>query len=168
MLGLGSSLSYGQESAFLECARYTDRDMRVRCLEITLIQALKRQEATANSARRENITTDSVQNQHLPPAPVETSNQGRVEAYGKENQALVVSRSDGTEELLDEVSGLDTFKPNMLDITLDSGQVWRQVYPKRFDLREGDMVRIYPSRWGDNYRLTTARLSGFIQVSRVK
>lgn len=76
----------------------------------------------------------------------------------------MVTISDATKEPLDEVSTLDIVKPNMLDITLNSGQV----YPKRFGLREGDLVRFYPSRWGDNFKLTTSRLSGFIQVSKVK
>ena len=169
MLGLGSSVSYGQDSAFLECAKYTDRDLRVRCLEITLTQALKRQEAMANPANSQNVMKDSVQNRPLQrPRDSEVANQGRIETFGRERQPQVVTRNDGSEELLDEVSDLDVIKPNMLDITLDSGQVWRQVYPKRFALKKGDLVRIYPSKWGDDFRLTTSRLSGFIQVSRVK
>jgi len=143
--------------------------MRVRCLEITLIQALKRQESTENPARRGNATTDSVQNQRTPgPAGGEVTNREHMDAFGKEKQARLVTKNDGTEELNDVVSALKIFQPNMWDIILNNGQVWRQEYPKRFGLREGDFVRIRPSRWGDNYRLTTSRLSGFIQVSRVK
>jgi len=58
--------------------------------------------------------------------------------------------------------------PNAYLITLDNGQVWRQTQP-RYDyfLRPGSDVRIYSSRWR-SFRLTSSKLSGHIQVERVR
>jgi hypothetical protein len=53
-------------------------------------------------------------------------------------------------------------------ITLDNGQVWRQMQPKRYPLQPGYDVRIYSSRWGNSYRLSSPILNGFIQVERVR
>ena len=162
LIGLGSSLSYADESDFLACARYTNRAIRFACLDATLQKAIKQQNPTANSPISE-------ENKSLPrPVDNRAANQERVDTFGLEQETRVVSTGEGTEELQDEITALNSIKPNMWDITLNGGQVWRQVLPKRFDLRPGDMVRIYPSRWGNNFRLTTSRLSGFIQVSRVK
>lgn len=57
--------------------------------------------------------------------------------------------------------------PNAFLITLDNGQVWRQSVPKPYQLRVGDRVRIYFSRWRA-YRLTNEELKGFIQVDRAR
>lgn len=69
--------------------------------------------------------------------------------------------------LVDTVAELSQFRPNQWTVTLASGQVWRQMLPKRFFLREGSEVRIAPSRWGESYRLTSEGLAGFIQVERI-
>ena len=52
-------------------------------------------------------------------------------------------------------------------ITLDNGQIWEQTQPKRYPLRPGLEVRIYPSRWG-GYRLTGVGSGGNIQVRRLR
>lgn len=166
-------MSYAQDSAFLACAKYTDREMRVTCLEAALNEALKQQNATTNSSRSKDDTAKKIvgfDRSTIPNAPAAgaATNHDRVDAFGTEKQAQVVTTNTGNEELLDEISALNSIKPNMWNITLNSGQVWQQVHPKRFALKTGDTVRISASRWGNNFRLTTSRLSGFIQVSRVK
>lgn len=90
----------------------------------------------------------------------------RLEEFGRGPR--VVINENGEDELNDVVVELLMAKPNMWLIRLESGQVWNQVHPKRLNLREGDVVRIYPTGWGDNFRLETARLSGYIQVLRVE
>ena len=173
LIGLVSPLSHAHDSAFLACAKYTDHEMRVACLEAVLNEALKQQNATINSSRSKDDAAEkivgfdrsTIQNS---PAAGTATNQERVEAFGLEQQARIVSASEGTEELVDEISALNSIKPNMWYITLNSGQVWQQVHPKRFELRTGDTVQIHSSGWGKNFRLTASRLSGFIQVSRVK
>lgn len=58
--------------------------------------------------------------------------------------------------------------PNAYVIRLDNGQIWEQTEPKRYALRPGLEVRIYPTRWGSRYRLTGIDSGGHIQVRRVE
>lgn len=67
-----------------------------------------------------------------------------------------------------KVAALARAPDRTLVITLDNGQVWRQTVPMPYRLREGLEVRLYPSRWGDTYRLTNDQLRGYIQVERVR
>lgn len=97
---------------------------------------------------------------------VNTDSEDNLESFGR-GQAKVVKMEDGRDELFDVVAEIDVYRPNMINITLASGQVWRQTHARRYNLRKGDSVRIYPSGWGDSYRLATERLSGFIQVNRL-
>ncbi len=106
---------------------------------------------------------DAPESDAMDAEPVE---ENAVESFGRE--ARVVVNMDGQDELQDVITELLEANPNMWLIRLASGQVWRQTHSKRLNLREGDAVRIYPSRWGENYRLQTPRLSGFIQVLRVE
>jgi hypothetical protein len=53
-------------------------------------------------------------------------------------------------------------------VTLASGQVWKQEFPRTLNLREGDQISIYQAGIGNGYRLATARLSGFIRVERAQ
>ena len=71
-------------------------------------------------------------------------------------------------EIFATVAQLRETVPNSFLITLDNGQVWRQTVPLAYGLREGAEVRLYPSRWGDSYRLTDDDLRGYIQVERVR
>jgi hypothetical protein len=54
--------------------------------------------------------------------------------------------------------------PNNYIITLDTGQVWEQAEPRRYPLSTGLEVRIYPTRWGQQYRLTSEEHGGQIKV----
>jgi len=71
-------------------------------------------------------------------------------------------------EIFATVAELRETVPNSYLITLDNGQVWRQTVPMAYGLREGAEVHLYPSRWGDSYRLTDEDLRGYIQVERVR
>lgn len=72
------------------------------------------------------------------------------------------------EELVAMVAGVREFAPGQLTVTLANGQVWRQTRAERYNLREGHEVRIYPTRWGNNFRMSAKGLGGFIQVERVE
>jgi hypothetical protein len=54
--------------------------------------------------------------------------------------------------------------PNAWLVALDNGEVWEQIDPKPYRLREGMQVRIYASTWGSSHRLTAPDLNGFIRV----
>jgi hypothetical protein len=105
------------------------------------------------------------------PAPQETvSNQA--ESFGDRPPAASVGRiirnGDGEDELIDTIAELVEREPNRWLITLAGGQVWYQANSKRFRLREGMQVRIYPSPLGGSYRLSAQEKNGFIQVSKVR
>jgi hypothetical protein len=90
----------------------------------------------------------------------------QLEEFGR--QSRVVVNENGEDELNDVVAELVMAKPDQWLVKLASGQVWRQTHPRRLNLREGDAVRIYPTGWGENFRLEAVRLNGFIQVLRVE
>jgi hypothetical protein len=74
----------------------------------------------------------------------------------------------GKKELHDRIEALDTNGEGGWLVTLASGQVWRQNGSRRYNLRVGQEVRIYPSGWGDSYRLAVAELGSFIPVDRTR
>lgn len=78
------------------------------------------------------------------------------------------SGAGGEKEFTGTIAALREGVPNEYRITLDNGQVWQQMRPEQYPLRVGHEVRIYPTRWGDSYRLTVEDLNGFIQVERVR
>lgn len=78
------------------------------------------------------------------------------------------SRDEKPEELQATVASVREFAPGQLMVTLDNGQIWRQSRADRYTLREGHEVRIYATRWGNNFRLSAKDLGGFIQVERVE
>ena len=66
------------------------------------------------------------------------------------------------------VTALREILPGRVEVTLANGQVWRQTYSDSYNLLVGHEVRIYPSGFGQAFRLTATELRGFIQVERVK
>ena len=86
--------------------------------------------------------------------------------FGRE-EPYVVKGDDGEAELIGRIASLQKTNTGWI-VILEQGQVWRQMVSKRYDLHEGQEVRIYPTRWGDSYRLTAADTSGFIQVQRIE
>ena len=99
-------------------------------------------------------------------APAGNSN--TVEGFGRiEPDARILEGSGGKTELVDTVAELEQLGPSMLMITLSSGQKWKQMISKRYNLNVGDEIRIYPTRWGSSYRLTSERAGSYIQVERV-
>jgi hypothetical protein len=71
-------------------------------------------------------------------------------------------------ELHSTISKLKEIVPGRYLITLENGQVWRQMVGARYQLRVGHHVRIYPTGWGTSFRLSAEGVKGFIQVERVR
>ena len=79
------------------------------------------------------------------------------------------SESQGdVEEMRGTIAALRQTVPNSFINTLENGQVWRQMRPQWYPLQVGHNVRIYPTRWGNSYRMSSVELNGFIQVERVQ
>jgi hypothetical protein len=167
-----------QDSAFLACARFEDRGQRIACLEDTLEAATAAQaEATPGAAAI--IPAAPV----AAPAPMaaetavpatagapgnERSLLDRIRTFGQDQSAASLSTDgSGQDRLHDSITALEK-RNNLWIVTLSTGQVWRQTYPRNLLLREGDEVVIDQKGIGSSYRLSTPRLSGSIRVERAR
>ena len=89
----------------------------------------------------------------------------------EENFGLPPEKQEDTNELVElhsTISKLKEYVPSRYLITLENGQVWRQMVGEKYALKVGYKVRIYPSRWGKSFRLSAEGVKGFIQVERVR
>ena len=77
-------------------------------------------------------------------------------------------RNNRDTELIARIAVIKELNPNRKLITLENGQVWEQQGTKVFAMKAGDEVRIYPSRWGNSYRLASQSHNGFITVQRLQ
>jgi hypothetical protein len=142
-----------QDVELEEAEENTERQSFFRLPRIGNIFRRDESEIVGNSPETEETENDSAQTD-------------QVAEFGR--QSRVVINENGEDELNDVVTELVMAKPDQWLVKLASGQVWRQTHPRRLNLREGDAVRIYPTGWGENFRLEAERLSGFIQVLRVE
>ena len=83
------------------------------------------------------------------------------------NQSRDADSSTVPTELTSQVAALEN-DPSGWTITLENGQIWKQVISKRYNLKEGQQVHIYPSHWGKSYRLSAKGNGSFIQVKRLR
>lgn len=179
-----------QDSAFLACGQYSDRGKRIACLEDALEAAMATRDTplaqpappvTRNSAVADApVTTPAAAPVRAdapiaaPAAPVTENDQSfldRLRNFGKgetantDASASVSTDADGQDQLHDIITKLEK-RNNLWIVTLSSGQVWKQAFPRTLNLREGDEISIYQAGIGNGYRLATSRLSGFIRVER--
>jgi hypothetical protein len=70
-------------------------------------------------------------------------------------------------EVTGEVAAVREILPGRIEVTLTNGQVWRQTDSDRYNLLVGHEVRIYPTGFGQYFRLSSKELRRFIQVERV-
>jgi hypothetical protein len=162
------------------CRALEDRLQRFDCYEsldaadttVPRQEAVSRESLPVEQSVPANTSTVAQPAEREQPAPVSNPLAGEnrdVETFGRESEAenvRVIEGTGGKAELLDTIASLEQRNPNLWLITLQSGQTWRQMITKRYPMQVGDEVRIYPSRWGNAYRLTATRVSGYIQVER--
>ncbi len=101
-----------------------------------------------------------VESASIPPADSVENNFGLPEKKVNENAPA--------NELIARVAEIKELGLNRFLITLENGQVWEQMQTRRFALADGDEVRIYPTRWGSSYRLSSQSHKGYIQVQRLR
>jgi len=101
----------------------------------------------------------------VPPAATRAQSDQSVASFGQEAR---VESNDGENILVDKVTSIRQVETTKVQLTLESGQVWRQTVGKTFMIRKGDSVRISGTNWGNDYRLTVEGKPGFIQISRVQ
>jgi hypothetical protein len=71
-------------------------------------------------------------------------------------------------EQISQVASLREIQPGRVEVTLTNGQVWRQTNSDRYNLLVGHEVRLYPTGFGQYFRLSSTKARGFIQVERVR
>ena len=105
------------------------------------------------------------------PQPAESASVNTTDSF-EDNFGLpeekINDSNEKANELIATVAELKELNGNRFIITLENGQVWEQMETRRFALAEGDEVRIYPTRWGSSYRLSSQSHNGFIQVQRLR
>lgn len=123
--------------------------------------AASRRAETARDAvptvNRKATDIKTVQAEPVTPAP-----------RAREKSSASSAETESGREFFGTIAALQERVPNEYVITLDDGQVWRQMRSQRYPLHVGDSVRIYPTRWGKAYRLTAEKAHGFTQVERVR
>jgi len=157
------------------------------CLDIVSpIERLACFEEQANAAqgrgtsiRQQNLPVVSIprnsSQQPASEAPQEVESAGIPPAdsiesdFGLPEETINDQREKAQEnELIARVAKIKELDRNRFLITLENGQTWEQMETKRFALAEGDEVRIYSTRWGSSYRLSSQSRNGFIQVQRLR
>jgi hypothetical protein len=177
-----------QGEPFLRCAALSDRTARVLCLEDDLEKATTQSAAkpaapaatatTAAPARATAIGSTSTataagasSTPATPTAPTlapEAEEKKRFALFGLLDREPKEDKPEFSESMQATVVDLTEFKPEVWTITLDNGQVWRQLYTQRYNLREGDKITIYRKEGALQFRLEAERFSGMIRVERVK
>jgi hypothetical protein len=116
-------------------------------------------------APSETAITESAHAATRATAPAVASEPTPVAEFGQP-AARVEPDAEGAEILIDRVVEARRVEPTKWLLTLQSGQLWRQSVGKSYVIRPGDTVRISPSSWGSDYRLSVEGRRGYIQVTR--
>jgi hypothetical protein len=158
----------GESAAGLvACAGVESAIARLDCYD-NLARRAAAEDARAETQRAgsEPVNAESPRDEPTPAAgrPVEvpaanSPRPSRREARAADRAAL---------EFWDRVAELREIQPGRLEVTLANGQVWRQTNSDRYELQPGHDVHLYPSGFGQYYRLSALELRGFIQVERVR
>ena len=180
--------AFTQETDFTDCRSITDRQARYACydrIEASEDSGVVELDRPAPRANPDNLPVVSLPSRNREVAsdtPATESQQVTDQEAGQEEiddfgrstdtansrqSTRIVEDDEGQKELIDTIASIRQLGQGMSVITLSSGQKWQQMITKRYFLKEGEEVRIYPTIWGNSYRLTSKRLGGFIQVKRV-
>jgi hypothetical protein len=141
-----------------ECVDLAAAEERFACYEARVNAVIEERDGAAEEAASAATGDDVAGRQISAPAGPES-----VDAAATSSQE-VASESG---EIVGTIAALRETAPDTYLITLDNGQIWRQVASKRYRLQTGMDVRIYPG-WGNSLRLTAVDANGFIQVERAR
>jgi hypothetical protein len=173
LYGVQQALGQGASSLTVEvseCVELQYASDRLACFEAQVNAVLEDRgpgESGGQTGATENQEPDAAASNPVPQPPTgdERRATSRAEQQGtKESRKL----ERAVDEYFGTVTAFRARQPNRFLITLDNGQVWEQTAAKRYPLRRGLQVRIYPTTWGPSYRLTGLDTGGFIQVQRVQ
>ena len=189
-ISLLPAAGHAQDAALLACADVADRDARLSCLEAALETAVRNRDAATASpapaqmagsaAQTTSVVTptvatpavvtsvESVAPTPAPTAETATEDTGRFNLFGLLDRQRDEQPEQPVETIEEQVTELEYYKPDVVTITLSNGQIWRQLYASRFNLRVGDDIHIYRSSGNQQYRLEAERFNGIIRVERLR
>lgn len=162
---VGSPAGFAQAAGDLsiqvgECVELTSAAERYACFERQVDVALTEDAETAHDA---GVPGTQGADSDTPALDSDTpSNAGAAP-----RASAVAEEDEPPGQIVSTIAALDERLPDQYVITLDNGQAWRQMTSKRYALRVGYHVRVYPTRWGNAYRLAAEETKGFIQVERI-
>jgi hypothetical protein len=136
-----------------ECTALVSPEERLACYEGRVEAELERRASSPGEA--------------APAGPSDTSHTAQTPDTRRSDTPAAAPDAE-PDEIVGTVASVRETIPNNYTITLEDGQVWRQTYPKKYALRAGHRVTIYPTRWGSSFRLESDSLRGYIQVQRVR
>lgn len=178
---LPSSLQcFAQAASLSDCQGIQDRLARYACYDKwdsasgVVRQSVPAARTSSNSEAEDDEASlfgrifdrDDADEEQAAEVATQQSVPATTDTFGRQSNARVIEGDRGT-ELVDTIAAIEPRGPSLVLVTLTSGQQWQQMISKRYPLAVGDEVRIYPTRWGDSYRLSSERTGGFIQVERV-
>jgi hypothetical protein len=158
--------SAGDSSSVAACAAIESAVARLDCFDEVARRA--RADERADAAPRTGLA---------PADPAATEHEASAASRADRARSLVPERSSrrkarasdrAEREVASDVVAVREIQPGRIEATLANGQVWRQTNSDRYDLLVGQEVKIYPSGFGQYFRLSSKELRGFIQVERVR
>ena len=123
--------------------------------------------ATAASAPQAAAREEDAQEEELSRAELRARRRSeRAQAQAQAAVEAAAALAAAPTEITAAVTEIREIEPNMVLVTLDNGQQWRQNRALRYPMQVGAVVTLRPSQWGSSYRLTDPAIGGFIQVER--
>jgi hypothetical protein len=183
VLAAGSALAQRDRSLEVdvaECVEIESPAERFRCYESRVDAALDAAEPPApdeappaessSPASGSSRASSSEAPAPIPEREIAAERAAAPDDFGLRQPDERESGEEGGEqqEFFGTIASLRETVPNRYIITLENGQVWRQMRPTFYPLRPGHRVRIYSTNWGDSFRMSSDELNGFIQVERVR
>jgi len=154
------------------CASLADASARLACYDalagIAAPSAATAQAAPSSSAAGSAGTLPSSTGAAAPVAPPGAPAAPNIADFGVRNGPLQAGRDPVREKtMLAVVSAVSFRGRGELVVTLDNGQVWRQIQPSDYPLKAGDHVEIDVAALG-SYRLWTPSTRRATKVTRIQ
>jgi hypothetical protein len=177
--GLQPTLAQDSDSVTVDvgaCTRLESADARLACfgaqVDSVLEQRGRAEVEEPNAPIADVDVVDAVQpsrrDDERSSRPERRAERGAERSSSDDLQSADAVEDAGQPEYSGTIVALNERLPNAYVITLDNGQIWQQTEPKQYPLRPGIKVRIYPTRWGNHYRLNGWGSGAHIQVRRVQ
>lgn len=133
----------------------------------TIESAVARLDCFDELARRERAESAAAAPEpQAAPQSAPASTRAPAEPLPSRRDARAADRAE--REVTSQVTAVREIQPGRIEVTLANGQVWRQTNTDPYELLVGHEVRVYPTGFGQYFRLSSKQRRSFIQVERVR